>query len=207
MEVYGIEVGFGGFPVVGDFHEDGGDEAQATFWRGEDADDASSAADLFVGGFGEVGGAQAFADGFWEGEDGEGFGEIFIHPGGEFGSGLGVFEDGGGEQISGCLEGEGVKDGADVGGDGIFHFLVGDVGLGVLLEVELAAIPGDGWEDGAEGGFESFVGVAGNGSGDGESAFFEAGEELAPVDFGFGEGDGGAEDGAFAVGGIDADGG
>jgi len=35
--VYGIEVGFGGFPVVGDFHEDGGDEAQATFWRGEDA--------------------------------------------------------------------------------------------------------------------------------------------------------------------------
>ena len=179
----GLSVGFGGFPVVGDFHEDGGDEAQATFWRGEDADDASSAADLFVGGFGEVGGAQAFADGFWEGEDGEG------------------------EQISGCLEGEGVKDGADVGGDGIFHFLVGDVGLGVLLEVELAAIPGDGWEDGAEGGFESFVGVAGNGSGDGESAFFEAGEELAPVDFGFGEGDGGAEDGAFAVGGIDADGG
>jgi len=205
--VDGVEVGFGGLPVVGDFHEDGGDQAQATFWGGEDGDDAGSAADLFVEGFAEVGGAEAFSDGLWEGEDGEALGEIMLHPRGELRSVFLVFQDGEGEQIAGRLKTGRLEDGSDVGSDGMFHFLLWNVGLGVLLEVELAAIPRDGREDGGEGGLEAFVGVTGDGAGDSEATIFETGEELAPVDFGFGEGDGGAEDGAFAVGAVDADGG
>ena len=44
------------------------------------------------------------------------------------------------------------------------------------------------------------VGVAGDYFGEPEAAGFERLEEFAPVDFGFGERDGAAEDGAFAVG-------
>ncbi len=80
------------------------------------------------------------------------------------------------------------------------------MGAGVLLEVELAALPGDAGEAGAEGGAQSLVGVAGDHTGEAEATGFEGLEESAPVDFGFGEGDGAAEDGAFAVGFSDADG-
>jgi hypothetical protein len=40
----------------------------------------------------------------------------------------------------------GVEDAADVGGDFRLEVASGDVGLGVLLEVELAALPGAGIE-------------------------------------------------------------
>ena len=161
MEVDRVEVSFGGFPVVGDFHEDGGDKAEATFWGGEDGDDTGSAADLFVNGFAEVGGTETFADGLGEGKDGKAFGEIFLHPGSELGGGFFVFQNGGGEQIAGGLEVWRIEEGADVGSDRDFHFLLGDVGLGVLLEVELATIPRHGREDGAgahdTGGADFFV--------------------------------------------------
>ena len=61
-----------------------------------------------------------------------------------------------------------LKNGADVGGDGFFQVLARDVSLGILLEVELASVPGDGGEDGGEGGFETLMGVAGDGAGGGE---------------------------------------
>ena len=64
-----VEVSFGGFPSLGDFHEDGGDQAQATFGVGKDGGDAGAAADLFVEGLATVECSQAFADGFREGED------------------------------------------------------------------------------------------------------------------------------------------
>ncbi|MFT7304572.1 MAG: hypothetical protein ACI8UZ_003430 [Akkermansiaceae bacterium] len=67
----------------------------------------------------------------------------------------------------------GKLNGADVGCDGKAHGELGDVGLGVLLEVELATLPGAGWKDGFERGFESFVGIAGDGFWEGEAAFFE----------------------------------
>ncbi len=54
VEVNGVEVGLGGFPIVGNFHEDGGDQAQATFRVGEDGNDAGSTADLFIDGFAEI---------------------------------------------------------------------------------------------------------------------------------------------------------
>ena len=81
----------------------------------------------------------------------------------------------------------GVEDAADVVGDFGLEIPGGDIGLGVLLEVELAALPRAGVEGGAQRGAE-------------------AGVEVAPVDLGFGEGAGDAEDEAFAVVAADADG-
>ena len=75
-----------------------------------------------------------------------------------------------------------------------------DVGLGVLLEVELAALPGDGGEDGAAGGGEAGMVIADEELEAAEAALLEALEKVAPVDFGFAEGDAGAEDLAQAVG-------
>ena len=76
----------------------------------------------------------------------------------------------------------------------------GDVGLGVLLEVELAALPGDGGEDSAAGGGEAGRVVADEELEAAEAALLEALEKVAPVDFGFAEGDAGTEDLALAIG-------
>ena len=100
----------------------------------------------------------------------------------------------------------GVEDPADVVGDFLREILGGNVGLGALLEVELATLPRAGVEGGAQGGTEPDVGVGGNAVGNAKAALLEAGEEVAPVDFGFRERAGGAEDEAFAVVPPDADG-
>ena len=100
----------------------------------------------------------------------------------------------------------GVEDAADLIGDSLLEVLGGDVGLGVLLEVELAALPRAGVEGGAQGGTEPDVGVGGDAVGDADAALLEAGEEVAPMDLGLGEGAGDAEDEAFAVVPADADG-
>ena len=112
-----------------------------------------------------------------------------------------VFPDRFFQEVLSFFQSGGVEDGADVSGDRDTHGDLGDVGLGVLLKVELATLPRTGGKDGGEGGFEAFVGVAGNGFGEGKAAFFEAEEEVTPVDFGFGERDGDTEDGAFPIGG------
>jgi len=75
-----------------------------------------------------------------------------------------------------------------------------DVGLGVLLEVELAALPGAGGEDGAAGGGEARMVIADEELEAAEAALLEAHEKVAPVDFGLAEGDAGAKDLAQAVG-------
>jgi hypothetical protein len=56
----------------------------------------------------------------------------------------------------------GVEDGGDVGGDLAFEILPGDVLLGVLLEVELAALPGCGLKTGLECGTQPGVRVGGD---------------------------------------------
>ena len=129
-----------------------------------------------------------------------------LGPGGEFGRCFAVGFDEFGELGFGVGAIFGVEDPADVFSDFLFEVFGGDVGLGVLLEVELAALPGAGVEGGAQRGTESDVGVGGDTIRDAEAALLEAGEEVAPVDFGFGEGAGDAEDEAFAVVAANADG-
>ena len=94
-----------------------------------------------------------------KGEDAEALVEIGFEPGGEFWGGGGA----GGDEFLEAALGAGtvcaVEDAADVGGDLGAHFQARDAGLGVLLEMELAALPGDGWEDGAARGGEAGMAV------------------------------------------------
>jgi len=132
--------------------------------------------------------------------------DVLLSPGSEFGSGFPVGFDEFGKLGFGMGVVFGVEDPADVIGDFLLQVLGGNVGLGVLLEVELAALPGAGVEGGAQRGTESDVGVGGDAVGNAEAAFLETGEEVTPVDFGFGEGAGDAKNEAFAVVAADADG-
>lgn len=140
-----------------------------------------------------------------EGEDGEALGQVVLHPEGELGSGgrVGgheIFESRGSGGEIGAKE-----DGTDVGGDFGAQIETGDISLSVLLEMELAALPGDGREDGGASRAETGVGVTNDEGEAVEAAGLERGEEGAPVGFGLAEGDADAEDGALAIE-ADADG-
>lgn len=134
-----------------------------------------------------------------EGEDGKALGKVVLHPEGEFGSGWRVgqheiFEPGGGGREIGAEE-----DGANVGGDFGPQIEPGNISLGVLLKMELTALPGDGGEDSSSGGGESGMGVADDEGEAVKAAGLEGGKEGAPVDFGLAEGDADAKDGTLAV--------
>jgi hypothetical protein len=74
-----------------------------------------------------------------------------------------------------------------------------DVSLGVLLEVELAALPGDGPEDRFARSGHTRVVVADDEGDATEAALDKALEEGAPVCLGFTEGDTDAQNGAMAA--------
>ena len=117
-----------------------------------------AALEFLVDPFEGVGGAQAALVGGGQFEDGDALGKSFLHPGGELWGGGGV---GGNDFLKpglgvGAIRGE--EDAADVGGDLEAQLEARDVGLGVLLEVELAALPGDGTKDGFAGGGHAGVG-------------------------------------------------
>lgn len=201
-----FEVGFSGFPGIGDFDKDGGDESLQGFLAWEEPDDAGAAFDLAVEGFGGVGGSQFPAMGLGQIEDGEALGEVFLGPGDEPGLFLapGFEEDA--QALLGVGAGFGVEDGGDLGGDEGLEFLFGDEVASVLLEMELAALPGAGVAGGPQGGFEAGVGIGDDEVGNADAALLEPDEESAPVDFGLGERATDAEDHAFAVVAADADG-
>ncbi len=93
-----------------------------------------------------------------------------------------------------------IEHGADGVGDWGALVQARHIGLGVLLEMELAALPGDAREDRLAGGPETFVVITDEQAGGMEAALLEAGEKGAPMDLGFAEGDADAQDGAFAIG-------
>ena len=142
---------------------------------------------MFVEILNHVGGAQSFANRFGKLEDGEAFGQGVFHPGRELRCALLIFDDGFIEKEL-CLFGAGrIEDVTDIGGDFFTHGDFGDVVLRVLLEVKLASLPGAGRKDGAQSSAQSFVGITGDGLGEFKTAFFEATQEVTPVDFGFGQ--------------------
>ena len=138
-----VEVDFSGEPLLADFAEEGGDEAeQGSFVRKEGCD-AGSALEFLIDAFEGVARAQAALVSGRERENGEARGDVLFHPGGKFRGGLGV---GGDEMIEPGLSGgeiRAVEDGADVGRHAGAHVETGDVSLGILLEMELAALPRD----------------------------------------------------------------
>ena len=150
--VYHVEVDFSGFPVVAGFGQEGGDQAEEGWFIGEDAGDASAAFEFLVDAFERIGGAHSFLVRGGEREHREALRQVFLHPGREFGGGFGVVGDDFLEPLF-CGEATGAfEDAADGTGDFGALILARDVSLGVLLEVELAALPRDGPKDGLAGG-------------------------------------------------------
>ena len=197
--VFHVEVDFSGFPFFTGFGQQGRDEAQEGSFVGKEAGDAGAALDFLIHPFEGVGGAHSFLMRVRQGEDGEAQGQVFFHPRGQFGRALGIVGDDFLEPQLGGGAGGTVEDAAD----GACHpgalIQPWDVGLGVLLEMELAALPGHGGKDRRAGGFESGVIVAGDVGDAAQAAPQEALEEGAPVNFGFAEGDTDAEQNAFAI--------
>ena len=155
-----VEVGFGRFPLVGSFREEGGEEAEEGGFVWKDAGDAGAAFEFLVDAFEGVAGAQAALVGGREGEDGEAFRDGGFKPEGEFWGGGGVGDEEYRQSALGTWAVRAVEDAADVGGNLGNHLQAGDVGLGALLEVELAALPWHGGKDGAACGGEAGVVVA-----------------------------------------------
>jgi hypothetical protein len=87
-----------------------------------------------------------------------------------------------------------VEDRSEVGDDGFLHLLSGHVGVSVLLEVELAALPGHAPKDRATRRFQARVIVADEKAHALKPPRHEGLEELPPVDFGFRQGDRYAQD-------------
>ena len=134
-----------------------------------------------------------------QGEHGEALGQVLLCPVRKLGL---ILTPGSDEFLEPLLRVSfvvGVEYGADAGGDLAFEVLFGDVVLGVLLEVELAALPWTGIERGFEGGPETCMRIGCNHVGNANAAFLEAGQELPPMNLRLGESAGDAENHAFAV--------
>jgi hypothetical protein len=195
-----VEVDFAGFPFFAGFGQEGGDEAQEGGFVGKEAGDAGAAFDFLVHAFERVGRAHFLLVRGGQGKNREALRQVFLQPGGEVGRAFGVVGDDLLEpQFGGGAAGR-VEDAADGAGDLGALIQARDIGLGVLLEMELAALPRDRRKDGGAGGLEAAVVVADDELDAAEAALSEALKEGSPVNFGFAQGDTDAEEGAFAVG-------
>jgi len=88
---------------------------------------------------------------FGQGVDVEALRDFGVHPGGEFGCDLDVFGDDLFEAGLGAGQIGAGEDGADIRSDVSAHLQAGDISLGVLLEVELVALPRQGGAEGVAG--------------------------------------------------------
>ena len=190
-----VEVDFSGEPLFADFAEESGDETEQRSLVWKEGSDAGSAFEFLIDALDGVACAHAALVCGGEGEDGEALGDICFHPGGKFRGRGGVglhqgFEAGlGGDEI---LR---VEDGTDIGRHAGTHVEARDVSLGVLLEMELAALPRNGGEDGGTGGRESAMGIADDEGETVKTSGLERGEEGPPVDLSLTEGGTDTEDG------------
>jgi len=195
-----VEVDFSGFPIVAGLGQEGGDQAEEGFFIREDAGDSGAAFEFLVDAFQCVGGAQAFLVGGGQREHREPLRQIFLQPGGELGRAFGVVRHDFLEPLFRCGATQAVEDAADRAGD--FGALIQgwDVGLGVLLEVELAALPRDGAKDGFARGRHAGVIVTDDEGDATQAALDEALEEGPPMHFGLTQGDAHPEDDALTFG-------
>ena len=137
--------------------------------------------------------------GFREAEDGECLGNVGFKPGAKFRRilepfGGDLFETGIGFAAIG-----GVEDGAQIAGDIGSMFQARYQRLGVALEMELAALPGNAGKAHLASGFETGVIVADDELDAMEAAFLEGLQEIPPVQFGFAEFAADSKDATFTV--------
>jgi hypothetical protein len=138
-----VEVDLSGFPIVAGFGQEGGDQAEEGWFVGENAGDTGAAFEFLVDPFQRFAGAHFLLVGAGQGENREALREVFFQPRGEFGGTVGVVGDDFLEALFGGGATGAVKDAADVPRH--FRALIqsGNISLGVLLEMELTALPGD----------------------------------------------------------------
>jgi len=155
-----VEVNFSCEPLVTHFAEECGGEAEERAFVWEEGSDAGAAFEFLIDAFDGVASAHAAAVGIRESKDGEALGDIFFHPSSEFWGGFGVVGDAFLETSVGAGQIWAGKNGTDVGGDDGAHVDARNVGLSVLLEMELAALPRDRGEDGLASDGHARMGVA-----------------------------------------------
>jgi hypothetical protein len=93
-----------------------------------------------------------------------------------------------------------IEDGADVGSHAGAPIETGNISLGVLLEVELATLPGNRGEDGGTGRGEAWMGIADDEGEAVKPSGLKRGQKVAPVNLGLAEGGADTENGAFPIG-------
>lgn len=195
-----VEVNFSGFPFVAGFAQKRGDQTEERRFIGEDAGHAGAAFEFHVDAFQSIGGAHSFLVCRRQGEHGEALREIFFHPAGQLGGAFSVVRDDFLEPLF-CRVASGAFENA---ADGAGHFgaliQAWDVSLGVLLKMELTALPGDGAKDGLPGGSHAGMIVADDEGDAAQAALDQALEEGPPMHLSFAEGDAHAQDGALSFG-------
>ena len=200
-----VEVNFAGAPLVTLLAEQGGDKAQQGGFVGKERGNARAPFEFLVHPFDGVAGAHPPLVGRGQRIDGEALRDVELHPGGEFGGVFGMEDDALFEpRLRRCEVSRG-EDGADAFSHLGTHLQTRDIGLGVLLEMELAALPGHRGKDGLACGGHAWMGVADDELGAAEAACDQRREELAPMHLRLAEGYADAQDGAFAIQ-ADADG-
>ena len=131
------------FPVVADLDADGADEPHQRGDVRERRDEPRPRFDLLVEVFLHVVGSQELADDLGEREHGEPVRDVVLHPRRELRLARGVLLDDRREQSFRLLEASGMEHRADVRCDLGLEPRLRDIGLRVLLEVHLAALPRD----------------------------------------------------------------
>ncbi len=194
-----VEVDLAGHPLLVALGEQSGDEAQTGRGVGEDRGDAGTALDLAVDAFEAVGGAQPSALCVRQIEDRETLGQVFLGPLGELGRfGSPSIERLTQEALGLRLVG-GVEDRADAQRHGFALIKARHVGLRVLLQMELAALPGHAGQGGPSGGLEAGMIVGDDQLDPLQAAPDQAVEEGTPVHLRLGQGHRHAEDVTAAV--------
>ena len=141
--VFQVEIDFPGHPVLVALGQQGGDETQAGRGIGEDGGHASAALDLAIDAFEAVGGAQARPLRQRQLEDRKAFRQVVLGPLGELGCIGAPRLDRLLQEALGLGAIRGIEDRPNPLRHGFALIEAGDIGLGVLLQVKLAALPGN----------------------------------------------------------------
>jgi hypothetical protein len=142
-------------PLIVKLHQDGAGQAQAGSFVREDAHNGGAAVNFAIETLQIVGGAQLALVAGREGEKRQALRHIFLDPVGQFRGDLGVLLHYLGQVSLSCSSVRGIEDHAQIGGDLSLHALAWHILAGILLQVELAALPGDPAKDRQPSGFQS----------------------------------------------------
>src|SRR5215208_3266286 len=132
--------------------------------------------------FHAVGGAQQAPKRNWKSEDHETFGDVVCHPLGKTRGALLVFRNDF-RQVRLCGDSVGsIEDHANVCCDFCLHLLAWHVALRILLEMELAPLPGNATEDCDSSCTQSCMVITGNELHTAQPALLQAFKKGSPVD-------------------------